>query len=410
MGGQQFLRGEALLDMRECHQVLAFDREQGRITVEAGIEWPRLIRWLQQAQAGDPRPWTIRQKQTGVDRVTLGGSAAANAHGRGLNFAPVAADVEDLLLIDAEGRTLSCSRKERPELFSLVLGGYGLFGVIAALTLRLVPRQKLRRQVQIIAIQDLLPLLDRRLEQGFLYGDCQYATDLGGDPVFHHGVFPCYGPVDDDTPMPQPQEELAAEDWVNLYRLARSDKKEAFDRYFSYYLRSHGQVYWSDEHQLAGSFEEYRRGVDVSQGTEMITEVYVDRDAFLPFLATVREDFVRHQVDMTYGTIRFIAKDEDSFLPWAARPRVCIVCNLHVRHSAAGIAKAKADFRRILDRVMEFDGSFFLTYHRWAERRHLDAAHPRLRDFLRMKRAYDPSGFFSSDWHRHQESLFAGEL
>ena len=55
---------------------------------------------------------------------------------------------------------------------------------------------------------------------------------------------------------------------------------------------------------------------------------------------------------MTYGTIRFIEPDEESFLPWATRRSVCIVCNLHVVHTPEGIKKAQADFRRIIDRVI----------------------------------------------------------
>lgn len=43
------------------------------------------------------------------------------------------------------------------------------------------------------------------------------------------------------------------------------------------------------------------------------------------FLAEVRRDVIRHGVDMTYGTIRFVEPDEESFLPWATKRSVCIV-------------------------------------------------------------------------------------
>ena len=57
--------------------------------------------------------------------------------------------------------------------------------------------------------------------------------------------------------------------------------------------------------------------------------------------------------------------------------------NLHVDHSADGIAKAAGDFRRLIDRAIEHGGSYFLTYHRWASRAQIETCHPRMAEFLR---------------------------
>ena len=295
-------------------------------------------------------------------------------------------------------------------MFSLAIGGYGLFGVIAQVTLRLVPRTKVERTVQVIAVKDLLPSVERRIQQGFVYGDCQYSTDLMTDAESHAGVFSCYRPVDGDTPLPERQRQLSAEQWGELYRLARTDKKKAFEVYSKYYLTTSGQVYWSDTHQLTGSFDAYRKAVDPRRGTEMITEVYVRHDAFLSLLTQAREDFLKHEVDMTYGTIRFIEKDEESFLAWAKEPSVCIVCNLHVTHTAVGKKKAAQDFRRIIDRVIELGGRYYLTYHRWAIRKQVETCYPQFVEFLKLKKKYDPTERFQSDWYRHYRSMFADKV
>jgi hypothetical protein len=175
-------------------------------------------------------------------------------------------------------------------------------------------------------------------------------------------------------------------------------------------LASSGQVYWSDLHQLTKLFDAYREVASVERGTEMLTEAYVTRDALLPLLNQVREDYLKHEVDMTYGTIRFIEKDAETFLAWARQPWVCIVCNLHVKHTPAGIAKAQEDFRRILDRAIEFGGSYYLTYHRWATRKHVETCYPQMVDFLRLKQKYDPQELFQSNWYRHYKSMFADKV
>jgi hypothetical protein len=414
MGGQQFGAGTVLMDMTELDGVISFDRVKGQIEVGAGMEWPELIDYLERAQVGEPKSWCIRQKQTGIDEVTLGGSLSANIHGRGLTFPPIVNDVESFVLVDAKGVARTCSRREHPELFALAIGGYGLFGVIAHVTLRLVPRVVLERIVQVIPVAEFLPAIEQCIADGFVYGDCQYSTDLESDAAVHPGVLACYKPVSTNAVIPEAQKQLSSAQWTELYRLARTDKKKAFEVYSTYYLSTSGQRYWSDSNQLAGTLDFYHEGLKQlppeQQGTEMITEVYVRPGDLIPFLTDVRRDFLEHHVDPTYGTIRLIEKDDESFLAWARERYVCIVCNLHVVHTEAGREKAIADFRRIIDRAIQHGGRFFLTYHRWATKQQVETCYPQFVDFLRLKKKYDPDERFQSDWYRHHKSMFAEEL
>jgi FAD/FMN-containing dehydrogenase len=142
----------------------------------------------------------------------------------------------------------------------------------------------------------------------------------------------------------------------------------------------------------------------------MITEIYVPRNRLVDFMAAARNDFRRHEVDFIYGTIRLIERDRESFLAWARQPYACIVFNLHVPHSPAGLEKAAADFRRLIDRGLERDGSFYLTYHRWATREQTETAYPQFAEFLRHKRHYDPAERFQSSWYRHHKALFEGRF
>ena len=152
MGGQQFGTGTTLVDTTAMTQVLDFDRDQGLVEVEAGIQWPALHAYLREAQTGGGSAWGFNQKQTGADRLSLGGALSANVHGRGLRLKPIVQDIESFVLIDAEGRALRCSRDENAEQFRLAIGGYGNFGFIASVHLRLVPGIQLRRVVQIALI------------------------------------------------------------------------------------------------------------------------------------------------------------------------------------------------------------------------------------------------------------------
>src|SRR3954453_4994142 len=96
MGGQQFGTDALLIDTTSLTRTHAFDAECGLIEMEAGAEWPDVIRATPDAQPGDHKGWGIRQKQTGADALTLGGAVSANVHGRGLFMGPFVDDVESL--------------------------------------------------------------------------------------------------------------------------------------------------------------------------------------------------------------------------------------------------------------------------------------------------------------------------
>jgi FAD/FMN-containing dehydrogenase len=411
MGGQQFASNANLFDMRRMNRVLGLDREQGLVEVESGVQWPELISRLTAVQSGEERQWGIRQKQTGADRLTVGGALAANAHGRGLTFQPIVQDIESFVLVRPSGESIRCSRSENGELFRLAIGGYGLFGAVSSVTLRLAPRQKLERVVTVRETGGLIEAFDERIRSGFLYGDFQFSIDEASENYLRRGIFSCYRPVDVRTPVATTQRELRDADWRDLISLAHVNKAEAYERYADYYLTTSGQIYWSDEHQLSTYFDDYHQLLDQHlkasvPASEIITELYVPRPALTGFLEAVRADFLEHRVNLIYGTIRLIERDDETFLAWAKQPYACVIFNLHTEHSEDGIAASAAAFRRLIDLALARGGSYFLTYHRYATRNQVERAYPEFATFLEKKRTYDPGELFQSEWHRHYESMF----
>lgn len=406
MGGQQFLSGGTLLDMRRLNRVRGFDSERGLLEVEAGIQWPDVIRAYLTRPGGMNSPWGIRQKQTGADRLTIGGAVAANIHGRVLTAPPFIGDLESLEVVTADGQIVTCSRQQRPEIFRHVVGGYGLFGVVTAATLRLCARQQVERVVELLEIDHLVERLHERIGAGALYGDFQFAVDSSSPNFLRTGILSCYIPTDDRKPIPARQRRLSQTDWNRLIEWAHRDKARAFDEFSDFYLATSGQRYWTDTHQLNLYLENYHEALDQRLGCsvpggEMITELYVPRDRLSLFMDDVRGDFLRSPADLIYGTIRLIETDTESALPWACEPYACVIFNLHVDHHDAAIADAAGAFIRLIDHAIAHRGSYYLTYHRFARPDQLLRCHRRLPDWLANKRRIDPNGSFQSDWYRH---------
>jgi FAD/FMN-containing dehydrogenase len=412
MGGQQFCRNGVVLDTRPLDRVLGLDTTRGLVEVEAGIEWPELVAYLNAVQSAERCPWVIAQKQTGADRMTIGGSISANIHGRGLAMKPFVADVESFVLVDAAGQLVECSRRRNAEIFRLAAGGYGLFGCIVAARLRLVRRRLLERVVELESIGNVMARFRERIDAGYEYGDFQFSTDATSDGFLRQGILSCYRPVEDEAQTPSMQAMLSSDDWRRLVVLAHTDKRRAFELYSRHYLKTSGQRYYSDVHQLSDYEDGYHARVDEAlggntRGSEMISELYVPRDRLADFMAAAADDFRSNAVEVIYGTVRLIERDEDSFLAWAREPWACIIFNLHTEHTASGIEDTQAAFRRLIDLAIARCGSYFLTYHRWATREQLVTCHPRFMDFLEKKAACDTACRFQSDWHRHYRTLCA---
>ena len=414
MGGQQFARGGTLVDTRGLDRIGPFDRVNGLIEVGAGIQWPNLIGALELLQTGEQRAWSIAQKQTGADRLTLGGALSANVHGRGLTMRPIISDVESFQIVNARGELVQCSRRENRELFRLAIGGYGLFGIIVSVTLRLVQRQKLERRVEVIDIEDLMAAFDGRIADGFLYGDFQFAIDNASPRFLRRGVFSCYKPVDPGTAIPQAQRALSPEDWRTLLTLAHTDKSRCWELYSKHYLRTDGQIYWSDRHQLSTYSDDYHRELDARlgscPGSEMITEIYVPRHRLCSFMRSAAEEFRRADVNCVYGTVRLIERDDESYLAWATQDWACTIFNLHADHDARSLERSADTFRALINLAIDNDGTYYLTYHRHATRGQVLACYPSFPGFLRAKQRHDPGEIFQSEWYRHYMRMFAERL
>jgi FAD/FMN-containing dehydrogenase len=324
---------------------------------------------------------------------------------------PFVGDVESFTLIDAHGEAIECSRTKNRDLFVHVIGGYGLFGVIESVRLRLSPRRKLQRIVEVQDVDRVIAAFNDRIANGFVYGDFQFSINAQSPNFLSKGVFSCYKPVSDDTPLPATQAELKPEDWLRLLYLAHANKEQAFERYVGYYLSTSGQVYWSDEHQLSFYPDDYHRLLDAQlktpAATEMISELYVPRERLAEFMHAAAEELRRRNASVVYGTVRLIERDDETKLAWARQPYACIVMNLHVEHGAEGEARAADAFRALIDLALARDGNYYLTYHRWARRDQVERAYPQFANFLREKRRMDPQRRFSSDWYRHYDSMFA---
>ncbi|ARX87005.1 FAD-linked oxidoreductase [Streptomyces alboflavus] len=108
------------------------DRAAGTVTVEAGTPLKRLNTAL-------AREGLSLTNMGDIMEQTVSGAVSTGTHGTGRDSASIAAQITALELVTADGRVLTCSKDEHPDVFAAARVGLGALGVISAITFSVEP-------------------------------------------------------------------------------------------------------------------------------------------------------------------------------------------------------------------------------------------------------------------------------
>ncbi|WP_327681323.1 D-arabinono-1,4-lactone oxidase [Kitasatospora sp. NBC_00458] len=146
-GDGVLVRPHAMTAVREV------DRENGTVTVEAGLPLHRLNRLL--AAAG-----LSLTNMGDIEVQTAAGATGTGTHGTGRDSGSLAAQVRGLEIVLADGSVRRCSPTEDARLFEGARLGLGALGVITALTFAVEPAFLLTAHEQPMGFDEVLERLD----------------------------------------------------------------------------------------------------------------------------------------------------------------------------------------------------------------------------------------------------------
>lgn len=138
-------------------EVLQVDREQGLVTVQAGISIGDLNLRLAAEGLAMPNLGDIAYQ-------TISGAVSTATHGTGVRLGGIATQIAALRLVTADGSVLACSPEDEPEVFHSARVGLGALGILSTVTLRCVPAFNLHAVEEPLRVDSLLGELDERVE------------------------------------------------------------------------------------------------------------------------------------------------------------------------------------------------------------------------------------------------------
>ncbi len=392
MGGQTLYPDAIVLDMLNFNKIISLDEGKKILTVQSGATWSEIQEFL------NPRGLAVLAMQ-GPNVFTVGGSMSVNAHGWDMRHGTVAVSIEWFRILLADGSVRRCSREENRELFHLVLGGYGLFGVILDVGLRVSDNSGYVATMSEMDFSQLPAYFDNQIRSS---PDVELGeADLSVSPwsLLGESVALTYKNQSGNSKRTDPLQEEQ-----HIFR----------DRYFFDLSRRYDwgrALRWALQKRLeypsAGSVRTrnniFRSPIQRIQyyspnDTDILEEYFIPEQNFIGFINDLRQILKTRHVNLLNATVRYIESNDDAFLNYASQQSFAVVLYINVKTSLSGRTNASEVSREIITLALRDGGTFYLPYVLDYDKSQLFRAYPMADKFFAAKRRYDPSGLFSNEF------------
>eukprot|EP00929_Paragymnodinium_shiwhaense_P054678 TRINITY_DN27413_c0_g1_i1.p1 TRINITY_DN27413_c0_g1~~TRINITY_DN27413_c0_g1_i1.p1 ORF type:complete len:1588 (+),score=423.13 TRINITY_DN27413_c0_g1_i1:99-4862(+) len=399
MGGQAIARDGCIVDMSLMRK-MSYDVDKQLVTTESGAVWADLIKYLNQFGMS---PRTMQSYST----FSVGGCISANAHGITTDFS-MSECVESFLLITWDGTEVICRRDAEGvpgELYRLAIGGFGLFGVIVEVTMRVNTNCHLFCECLQVGVQEFVDMYQSAQEDEDVEIKLARLNIIDTDRIDFF-VFRRAQRSDQRTVTVLTREPRVMSTTSRLmYKWLYPSLKEA--RY-ALEARTGVAIDWSgaDERNLlmyesaeplAMLYEPLWRVDD----TFILQEYFVPRSNFKKWITLTKSiyaELARHdKLVLINTTIRFVWHDKDVCLPYACEEG-SFAFVLYYRLPRTTECEAELHrFQSLFNQVtLKLGGSFYLCYRHHHTHDEMLQAYPRLPEFASKKERYDPKGLFHS--------------
>ena len=391
MGGHTIYPNGILLDMKSFNY-MKLDSSSNELLVGSGSLWNKIIPYL------DHYGKSVSVMQSN-NSFSVGGSVSVNCHGWQLNSPPVSSTVISLRLINADGEVISCSRTENKQLFSLVLGGYGLFGVILDLKLKVVDNKTYIAQQSVIKSKDYVVEFEKLTKNNNNIGLAYGRININPDHFMEEAILSAYF-IEEGSPT-----KLKDENTYSAFRrtLFRGSANSNYGK----------NLRWKMEKGVVNIINGKRftrnrllnEGVEIFENTnteftDILHEYFIPKEAVPTFIAKVQKIMPKHKVDLLNITVRNVKKDNDTYLNYAKTEVFGFVMLFNQERNKAAEAEMRSLTRELIDVAVSLKGTYYLPYRLHATKSQMLEAYPQASAFFQFKKTYDPQEVFNNQFYK----------
>lgn len=388
MGGHTISPNGVRINMLPYNR-MKLDTLCGILNVGSGALWSEVIPYLNEYG----RSVHIMQSD---NAFSVGGSISVNCHGWQHNNSPIASSVKSFRLLKADGKIVSCSREENSELFSLALGGYGLFGIILDVDIQTVPNEIYSFHRVLTTSENYLNKYEKYINENpssrMVYGRLSVNEDS-----FLQKAMLNFFEYEKDALNNQP---LVDPGFTELKRAIFQASKE--DDYGKEMRWNSEQVFTKTQigslcsrNQIMNESPSLYLNRDTSR-TDILHEYFIPKRNFNLFIKELQNIIPQHEVDLLNVTVRNVYEDKDSYLRYAREEVFAFVMFFNQERSEKAEKEMSLMTKKLINAAIKLDGVYYLPYRLHASPEHFHKSYPMAKDFFIKKNKYDPEGIFSN--------------
>lgn len=410
MGGQTIARNGYVVDMKFMNHIVDFNKEQKYIVVEPGITWSDLIRYVNDYGLS---PKILQSYSS----FSVGGTVSVNAHGitddKGMYDS-----VEEIKLIDGEGKIITCNRNKNEQLFSLVIGGYGLFGIIFQITLNLVNNVSLYMEATNLNVSNFDQYYTKILKDNSVNIKLARINITNMDDICLY-TFKTEQNKSVISPIEDNPREMSKASQL-LYKWVLPKRSIQMLRYDIELLTGKPMDFNTTKYDRNGLLYEsavplaklYNPLINLNV-THILQEYFIPKRNFVKWMRYLKQVFVTSQCsDKKYTycrllniTIRYLLKDETTFLKYAPEDMYAFVLYYRCEKHDMMDKELKGIHNKLVNYALKLNGTFYLPYRHHYSYDQLYQSYPNITEFMNLKRYYDPGDRFSNLWYDNYKNI-----
>lgn len=393
MGGHTIYPNGIVLNMLPYKQ-MQLDKVNNILTIGSGALWDNALIYL------DQHGKSIAVMQS-FSSFSVGGSISVNGHGWQKDSPPISSSIVSFTLMKANGQIVNCSRKENSELFHLVIGGYGLFGVVLDVKLKVVDNIALKYKYIRLSPENYVNHYKK-----YISGNPNVNLVFGRLRISHkhfleEATLNFFEKDNSIAPAPPIQEQKSVEAKRLVFRGSvdseygkrlRWDLETMANKVAKNAIFSRNELLYEDASLIENKD---------STSTDLLQEYFIPEKNFNQYINDIKPILKYSKVDLLNITIRGVQRDNASYLNYAREDVFGFVMLFNQKKTKAQEEDMKNLTNQLVDVALKNGGTFYLPYRLHISPEKMRKTYPQADNFFKLKLKYDPEELFSNKFYQH---------
>lgn len=395
--GKQFLPPEKhktakVIDLSRLNQV-SIDPDTKTASVGAGAVWSDV-----QLEAN--KHSLALQVMQASNVFSVGGSIGTNIHGWDHTKGMLSNTIESMTILNAQGQLIRVTPED--ELFHLIAGGLGLYGIVVEVQLKLTDNHLLKEQASLIPLDEYVHHFEHQVLNNERVKLHLYRLSLDPDNLLKEGVAVNYE-RDETAPLPVQAAHFVPETnrgssvdqvMINLARRSPLVRKKYWAYERDRLLKNDTPALSRNEIMKPPINAMFNPSVSES---EWLQEYFLPGEALASFLEGLSEILSKNEVVLLNASVRYVKENNRSPLSYARNgDKYAVVLCFNQSLKPSDVVKAEKWLRKAQHLAVNQGGTFYLPYQHVTAPEDFAKAYPKARKAILKKKEYDPYHRFAS--------------